>query len=125
MLSGGGVAAAYAVQELNTRHALSSGRRRVGRKSGLTSRAVQKQLGVDQPDYGRLFADMDVPEGEPIGLGRVIQPKVEAEIAIVVGRDLIQPDLQLAELIRAVGYVVRSEERRVEKECVSTCRSRG
>ncbi|KGB52050.1 putative 2-hydroxypent-2,4-dienoate hydratase [Sphingopyxis sp. LC363] len=109
-LSGGGVAAAYAVQELNTRHALSSGRRLVGRKIGLTSRAVQKQLGVDQPDYGMLFADMDVPEGEPIGLGRVIQPKVEAEIAIVVGRDLLQPDLTIAELIRAVEYVVPAIE---------------
>src|SRR3546814_16675129 len=57
-----------------------------------------------------LFADMDVPEGEPIGLGRVIQPKVEAEIAIVVGRDLLQPDLTIAELIRAVEYVVPAIE---------------
>jgi 2-keto-4-pentenoate hydratase len=109
-ISGGGVAAAYAVQEANTKHALASGRRLVGRKIGLTSRAVQAQLGVDQPDYGMLFADMDVPEGEPVALDRVIQPKVEAEVAIVVGRDLPHPDVTTAELIRAVEYVVPAIE---------------
>lgn len=109
-ISAGGVDAAYAVQEVNTRHALDGGRRLVGRKIGLTSLAVQRQLGVNQPDYGMLFADMDVPEGIPIALERVIQPKVEAEIAIVVGRDLPHPDLTAAEMIRAVEYVLPAIE---------------
>ena len=110
LISGGGVDAAYAVQEVNTRHYIDSGRRLVGRKIGLTSLAVQRQLGVDQPDYGMLFADMDVPEGIPISLNQVIQPKVEAEIAIVIGRDLLYPDLTTAEMIRAVEYVVPAIE---------------
>jgi 2-keto-4-pentenoate hydratase len=110
LISAGGVDAAYAVQEVNTRHYLDSGRRLVGRKIGLTSLAVQRQLGVDQPDYGMLFADMDVPEGIPISLNQVIQPKVEAEIAIVIGRDLPHPDLTTAEMIRAVEYVVPAIE---------------
>jgi 2-keto-4-pentenoate hydratase len=110
LISAGGVDAAYAVQEANTRHYLDSGRRLVGRKIGLTSLAVQRQLGVDQPDYGMLFADMDVPEGIPISLDQVIQPKVEAEIAIVIGRDLPHPDLTTAEMIRAVEYVVPAIE---------------
>src|SRR3546814_5389073 len=120
LISAGGVDAAYAVQEINTRHYVDSGRRLVGRKIGLTSLSVQRQLGVDQPDYGMLFADMDVPEGIPISLDQVIQPKVEAEIAIVIGRDLPHPDLTTAEMIRAVEYVVpaievvRSEEQTSE-----------
>jgi 2-keto-4-pentenoate hydratase len=110
LIAAGGVEAAYAVQESNTRHYLASGRRLVGRKIGLTSLAVQRQLGVDQPDYGMLFADMDVPEGIPVSLDQVIQPKVEAEIAIVVGRDLPHPDMTTAEMIRAVEYVVPAIE---------------
>ncbi|RIJ16694.1 2-keto-4-pentenoate hydratase [Henriciella mobilis] len=110
LISAGGVDAAYAVQEVNTRHYVDSGRRLVGRKIGLTSLAVQRQLGVDQPDYGMLFADMDVPEGIPVSLDQVIQPKVEAEIAIVIGRDLPHPDLTTAEMIRAVEYVVPAIE---------------
>jgi len=74
LISAGGLDAAYSVQEQNTQHYLDSGRRLVGRKIGLTSLAVQRQLGVDQPDYGMLFADMDIPEGEVISFDRVIQP---------------------------------------------------
>ena len=110
LIAAGGLDAAYEVQDANTRHYLDSGRRLVGRKIGLTSLAVQRQLGVDQPDYGMLFADMDVPEGIPISLDKVIQPKVEAEIAIVVGRDLPHPDVTTAEMIRAVEYVVPAIE---------------
>ena len=58
--------AAYAVQRVNTERWLAEGRRPTGRKIGLTAKAVQKQLGVDQPDYGMLFADMAVVDGDEI-----------------------------------------------------------
>src|SRR5215469_4306621 len=60
------VAGAYAVQRVNTRYWLEQGRRIAGRKIGLTAEAVQKQFGVDRPDYGVLFADMQVPDGAAI-----------------------------------------------------------
>ena len=102
--------AAYQVQELNTRHHLAQGRRLVGRKIGLTSKSVQQQLGVDAPDFGMLFADMELAPGEAVAPGRVLQPKVEAEIAIVLKRDLLQSDLTLSGLISAVAYVLPAVE---------------
>lgn len=110
LLAAGDVAAAYAVQKINTERALAGGRRLVGRKIGLTSLAVQKQLGVDQPDYGMLFADMARPEALDIPLGDVMQPKVEAEIAFVLGRDLDGEDLTVADLFRAIDYAVPAIE---------------
>lgn len=101
---------AYAIQEINTKHRLANGGRLVGRKVGLTNPAVQKQLGVDQPDYGMLFADMDVAHGGIIPWSAGAQFKVEAELAFVMGRDLPQPDCSMAEVMRAVEYVVPSLE---------------
>ncbi len=69
-------AAAYAVQEINTRRWLEQGRRLVGRKIGLTSLAIQKQLGVFEPDYGMLFADMAVADAEQVPIGRLLQPRI-------------------------------------------------
>lgn len=97
---------AYAAQEINTERRLSAGARLVGRKIGLTSAAVQRQLGVDRPDYGMLFADMAVDEGADVPLGRLLQPKVEAEIAFVLGRDLPHDDTTVAETMRAIDYAV-------------------
>lgn len=82
------VAAAYAVQQRLTEARLQAGARIVGRKIGLTSPAVQAQLGVDRPDFGVLFSDMDIADGAPTPMRRLLQPKVEAEIAFVLGADL-------------------------------------
>src|SRR5215831_7967710 len=117
-LAAGGVAAAYAVQKANTAHHLKGGRRLVGRKIGLTSKSVQKQLGVDSPDFGMLFADMAVADGEEVAMGRVLQPKAEAELALVLERDLKQRGITLNELISAVAYVLPAVEivgSRIEK----------
>jgi 2-keto-4-pentenoate hydratase len=104
------VASAYAVQAEVTRRGLSDGRRLVGRKIGLTSKAVQQQLGVDQPDYGALFADMEIVTGGEVRTAGLIQPRIEAEIAIVLDRDLRERDITMGELMRAVAYVVPALE---------------
>ena len=101
---------AYAIQDANTRAWLAAGRRLVGRKIGLTSLAVQQQLGVDRPDYGMLFADMAVGDAEPVALTRLIQPKVEAEVALVLGRDLTHEKHTYADVMRATEYVLPAIE---------------
>lgn len=104
------IEAAYAVQTLNTQRRQASGGRIVGRKIGLTSRAVQNQLGVDAPDFGSLFADMAFGHGEEIPAQRLMQPKAEAEIALVLERDLIHARHTLADLISATAYVLPALE---------------
>ncbi|PKP64592.1 MAG: 2-keto-4-pentenoate hydratase [Alphaproteobacteria bacterium HGW-Alphaproteobacteria-7] len=96
---------AYAVQTINTRFWEAQGRRIVGRKAGLTAKAVQAQLGVDQPDFGVLFDDMAVADGGTLDPARAIQPKVEAEIAFVLGKDLPDPQTTPEMVADAVATV--------------------
>src|SRR4029077_21048702 len=104
------VDAAYAIQLENTAHWEREGRRLVGSKIGLTSRAVQKQLGPDRPDFGVLFADMIVAEDEPVAAGRVLQPKIEAEVAFLLGGDVDVEAPTVAEVLLAVEYAMPALE---------------
>ncbi len=96
---------AYAVQAINTRFWQAEGRRIVGRKAGLTAKAVQVQLGVDQPDFGVLFDDMRVTDGGVLEPARCLQPKAEAEIAFVLGQDLPDPHTSADMVAQAVATV--------------------
>lgn len=104
------IAAAYAVQRELTRRRVAQGAIVVGRKIGLTSPAVQRQLGVDQPDFGVLFADMNVSGQVTIDSGRLLQPRIEAEIAFVLRHDLAEGDLDDAQVRGAVDYAVAALE---------------
>ena len=88
------VDAAYGVQQRNVALAVAAGRRVGGHKVGLTARVVQEQLGVDQPDYGVLFADMCLADGANLDSRRLLQPRVEAEVAEWLTSD---------QTVRAVG----------------------
>lgn len=96
---------AYAVQTINTRFWESEGRRIVGRKAGLTARAVQIQLGVDQPDFGVLFDDMRIADGGNLDPARTLQPKAEAEIAFILADDLPDPATTPEQVAAAVASV--------------------
>ncbi|EGD57494.1 4-oxalocrotonate decarboxylase [Novosphingobium nitrogenifigens DSM 19370] len=99
------VVGAYGVQEINTRFWEAQGRQIVGRKAGLTAKAVQKQLGVDQPDFGVLFDDMRVADGGVLPAGSCIQPKAEAEIAFILGTDLPSAETTADDVAAAVSSV--------------------
>jgi 2-keto-4-pentenoate hydratase len=110
LLAESSVAVGYAVQSLLTRARLDQGRRVVGRKIGLTSPAVQAQLGVDQPDFGVLFDDMECAQDQPVAMRRLLQPRIEAEVAFVLGADLAEGDLDERTARSAVAEVVPALE---------------
>lgn len=101
---------AYAVQRHGLERRQSTGARVVGQKIGLTSPAVQEQLGVDQPDFGVLFEDMDITGLDKVPTGWLLQPKVEAEVAFVLDADLDGPDLDSQKVRAAVGYATAAIE---------------
>lgn len=102
--------AAYAVQQRVTAPRLERGARVVGHKIGLTSSAAQRQLGVDQPDFGVLPDDMGYPDGDTVPYASVLQLRVEAEMAFVLGEDLAEGPLDLARVRAAVAHAVAALE---------------
>jgi 2-keto-4-pentenoate hydratase len=103
------IPSAYAVQRLLAEDSLRRGRRIVGHKIGLTSPAVQRQLGVDQPDSGVLFDDMQVASGTTVATDTLLQPKVEAEIAFILAEDL-DGDLSESRIKATAGVAIPAIE---------------
>ncbi|MBT8236765.1 MAG: fumarylacetoacetate hydrolase family protein [Bacteroidia bacterium] len=102
--------AAYAVQQINTERRIESGARVVGHKIGLTAAVVQEQLGVDQPDFGLLWDDKEVKDGGVISVSELMQPKAEAEIAFVLGKDLDGDQISPEDIVDAIDYAMASIE---------------
>lgn len=101
---------AYAVQAALVKRKLASGRRMIGWKIGLTSKAMQDALKINIPDSGILFDDMLFEDGAIIPKGRFIQPRIEAEIAFIMGKDLCGPNVSRDDVIAATAYVAPSLE---------------
>lgn len=101
---------AYEIQEINTKKWLAEGKSLIGRKIGLTSLSVQKQIGVDQPDFGMLFSDMAYESVEIVDFSRLIQPKAETEIAIVLKKDLKMEKNSASGLLASIDYVLPAVE---------------
>jgi 2-keto-4-pentenoate hydratase len=89
---------------------IASGASVIGRKVGLTNPLVQKQLGVDEPDFGTLLSWMRCPQGEPIDAARLLQPRIEAEIAFLLSRDLTAADVRPADVLAATEMLVPALE---------------
>jgi 2-keto-4-pentenoate hydratase len=81
-----------------------------GHKVGLSSRAMQEMMGVDEPDYGHLLDDMFVFEETEVDTGQLIQPRVEVEVAFILGAALPAPGCNAADVLRATAYVVPAIE---------------
>lgn len=103
-------ATAYAVQAKISAARIAAGAVVTGRKIGLTSLAVQRQLGVDRPDFGVLFDDMQYADGQEIPADAVMQPRAEAEVFFVLGKDLAEGDLDLDQIRDAIDYAVAGIE---------------
>lgn len=104
------IAHAYQIQLAAVRTRLGEGRRVVGKKIGLTSKAMQELLGVHEPDYGHLFDDMVVLNGQPIAVNKLLQPRCEGEIAFLLERDLRGPGVTIADVLAATNAVIPALE---------------
>ncbi|MEW8970347.1 MAG: fumarylacetoacetate hydrolase family protein [Mesobacillus sp.] len=101
---------AYNIQLEVLKRKLALGRTVIGKKVGLTSVAMQKMLGVDEPDYGHLLDDMKVPNGGAVKMSDFLSPKIEAEIGFVLGEDLKGPNVTFLDVLMATKYVVPTLE---------------
>ena len=100
----------YQIQLLNIRRRLQAGARVNGHKVGLSSVAMQQMMGVDEPDYGHLLSDMEVLEDEPVPASRYCYPRVEVEVAFILGETLPGKGCTEQDVLRATAYVAPAIE---------------
>ncbi|MFD0687266.1 2-keto-4-pentenoate hydratase [Actinomadura fibrosa] len=101
---------AYAIQLAQVAAWTADGARIKGHKVGLTSAAMRRQFGVDQPDFGHLTDGMFYAEAAPIDVGRFLQPRIEPEVTFVLGRPLSGPGVTVADAVAAVDFVLPALE---------------
>lgn len=101
---------AYAIQQAWVDLQLAAGARLVGHKIGLTSRAMQASMQIDEPDFGALLDDMVFDDGADLDAARFCDPKIEVELAFVLGRPLAGPDVTMLDVLSATEYVVPALE---------------
>jgi 2-oxo-hept-3-ene-1,7-dioate hydratase len=101
---------AYAIQRALIEHKLAGGRRLVGRKIGLTSRAMQQSVSIDEPDFGALLDDMIFEDGAEIPHGRFIRPRIEMELAFILSEPVTGPGCTAIDILRATEFVVPALE---------------
>lgn len=101
---------AYEIQLLNIRRRLQSGAGVRGHKVGLSSKAMQDMMGVDEPDYGHLLTDMELFEDVPVPAGRYCYPRVEVEVAFILGETLPGVGCTEEDVLRATEFVAPSIE---------------
>lgn len=107
---GMGVTDAYEIQLLNVRRRVEAGDAIEGHKVGLSAKAMQQMLGVDEPDYGHLLRSMFLYEADAVDVSRFLQPRVEIEVAFVLGQPLEGPGVTVADVLRATDFVLPSLE---------------
>jgi 2-oxo-hept-3-ene-1,7-dioate hydratase len=100
----------YAVSRAWVKHKLAAGRRTIGHKIGLTSRAMQRSSNVSEPDFGTLLDDMLFTDGNDIPISRFIEPRVEVELAFILKEPLRGPDCTIYDVLRATDYVTPAIE---------------
>ncbi|MFY9510064.1 MAG: 2-oxo-hepta-3-ene-1,7-dioic acid hydratase [Rubrivivax sp.] len=100
----------YAIQRAWVALELADGRRTIGRKIGLTSRAMQQASQITEPDYAPLMDDMLLEPGSDIPVSRFIAPRIEVELAFVLGKPLQGPHTRLVDVLAATDYVVPTIE---------------
>ena len=100
----------YAVSRAWVRHKLAGGRRIIGHKIGLTSRAMQRSSNVTEPDFGTLLDDMLFLDGHDIPIDRFIEPRVEVELAFILARPLKGPGCTIYDVLAATDYVTPAIE---------------
>ncbi|MGB3045094.1 MAG: 2-oxo-hepta-3-ene-1,7-dioic acid hydratase [Xanthobacteraceae bacterium] len=100
----------YAIQSEITRRKIVGGRKLLGHKVGLTSKAMQQSVQIDEPDYGHLLDDMMLHDGAKVPHSNYCVPRVEPELAFVLAKPLKGPGIGLLDVLRATEYVVPAIE---------------